>query len=172
MNDFIEEHGGAIAIGVIAAIALASQLPTIGQSMNRAKLTAQANQSRLQENQLQQAEKLALQASRDEANARYDSGCEVITTLRSPTIAAPIQEGKPIVAGTYAKQFNPRNPNPDHYLGRDVVVCDLYGTTAITRWDESLGYAVARSIAVTNDRDRMARAKERRPGIKRPNLTN
>jgi hypothetical protein len=52
-----------------------------------------------------------------------------------------------------------------------VQVCDLYGTTAITRFDESLGYAVARSIAVTNDRDRMAKAKARRPGLQRPNLT-
>jgi hypothetical protein len=170
MNDFLEEHGWGLAIGLLALGGLCTQLPTIAASIQRQQLTAEANKARLDANSKLNAEKLALQTGRDIANDRYDSGCEVITTLADPKIAAPIQEGKPIVAGAYAHLFNPRKPNPDHYLGRDVVVCDLYGTTAITRWDEPLGYAVARSIAVTNDRGRMAQAKNRRPGMQRPNL--
>jgi hypothetical protein len=170
MNDLIEEHGGGLLIGIIAA-ALMTQIPNIQATIARQQSTGQANKARLDENQKLSAEQLAMQTGRNTANTRYDEGCEVITTLRSPTIAAPIQEGRPIVAGAYAAQFNPQRPNPEAYLGRDVQVCDLYGTTAITRFDESLGYAVARSIAVTNDRDRMAAAKARRPGLQRPNLT-
>lgn len=170
MQDFLEEHGMGVLIGILAFGGLLTQLPTIGASIHRQQITAEANKARLDANSKLNAEKLSMQTGRDIANDRYDSGCEVITTLKDPKIAAPIQEGKPIVAGAYAHLFNPQKPNADHYLGRDVVVCDLYGTTAITRWDESLGYAVARSIAVTNDRGRMAKAKERRPGMQRPNL--
>lgn len=171
MNDLFEEHATGWAIGIIAAIALMTQIPNIQATISRQQSTAQANKARLDENQKLSAEQLAMQTGRNTANTRYDEGCEVITTLKSPNVAAAIQEGRPIVAGAYAAQFNPAKPNPELYLGRDVQVCDLYGTTAITRFDESLGYAVARSIAVTNDRDRMAKAKARRPGLTRPNLT-
>jgi hypothetical protein len=171
MNDFFEEHATGWAVGIIAVIALTTQIPTVVQAIQRNQATAAANQTRIGDNQKLNAEKLAMESGRTVANARYDEGCEVITTLRSPNIAAPIQEGRPIVAGAYAAQFDPQHPNPEAYLGRDVMVCDLYGTTAITRFDESVGYAVARSIAVTNDRDRMAKAKARRPGLQRPNLT-
>ena len=167
----LEEDGMGWAICIIAVVALATQIPTVIQSIQRNQATAAANQTRIGDNQKLNAEKLAMNSGRNVANARYDEGCEVITTLRSPNIAAAIQEGRPIVAGAYANQFNPQRPNPEAYLGRDVTVCDLYGTTAITRFDESLTYAVARSIAVTNDRDRMAKAKDRRPGLQRPNLT-
>jgi hypothetical protein len=170
MLDF-EEHIGNFMVGIGVVIAMATQIPTITQAIQRNQATAAANQNRIGDNQKLNAEKLAMQAGRDVANTRYDEGCEVITTLRSPFVAATIQEGRPIVAGAYADRFDPQRPNPDAYLGRDVMVCDLYGTTAITRFDESIGYAVARSIAVTNDRDRMAKAKARRPGLQRPNLT-
>jgi hypothetical protein len=171
MNDLIEEHGWGLLIGILAFGALLTQGGNIQATIARQQSTAQANKARLDENQKLSAEQLAMQTGRNTANTRYDEGCEVITTLKSPNVAAPIQEGRPIVAGAYAAQFNPQRPNPELYLGRDVMVCDLYGTTAITRFDESLGYAVARSIAVTNDRDRMAKAKARRPGLQRPNLT-
>jgi hypothetical protein len=171
MEDFFEDYAGALLIGIGVAIALSTQIPIVVQAVQRNQATAAANQTRIGDNQKLNAEKLAMQAGRDVANTRYDEGCEVITTLRSPNIAAPIQEARPIVAGAYADRFDPQHPNPEAYLGRDVMVCDLYGTTAITRFDESVGYAVARSIAVTNDRDRMAKAKARRPGLQRPNLT-
>ena len=171
MREEFEEHTGVLVIGIAVIIALSTQIPTITQSIQRAQATAASQRQRQDDNQKLQAEKLAMQSSRDTANTRYDEGCEVITTLRSPNVAAAIQEGRPIVAGAYADQFDPQRPNPELYLGRDVVVCDLYGTTAITRFDESLGYAVANSLAVTNDRDRMAKAKARRPGLQRPNLT-
>jgi hypothetical protein len=171
MQDFFEEHATGWAVGIIAVIALMTQIPNALQSIQRFQATAAANQTRLGENQKLNAEKMAMDSGRKVANARYDEGCEVITTLRSPNVAAAIQEGRPIVAGAYADQFDPQRPNPELYLGRDVVVCDLYGTTAITRFDQYLGYAVANSLAVTNDRDRMAAAKNRRPGLQRPNLT-
>jgi hypothetical protein len=172
MEDFLEEHGMGLLIGAVALIALATQIPTIQESIARNQATAQANKARVADNQTMNAEKLAMEQSKALANSRYDSGCEVISTLRSFGTAAAIQEGKPIVAGAYAKQFNPAHPNPDYYIGRDIVVCDLYGSTAITRWDTSLGYAVAQSLATTNDRDRMAKAQKRRPGMKRPGMTN
>lgn len=170
MNDFIEEHGIGLLIGVAAIAGLMTQIPNIQSNLARTRATAEANKARLDANSKLNAEKLAMQSSINRANDRYDSGCELITVLKSPTVAASIQEGKPIVAGAYAKQFNPAKPNPDYYIGRDVTVCDLYGTTAITRFDPNLGYAVADSVAVTNDRGRMARAKARRPGMQRPNL--
>ena len=171
MGDYLEEHGATLLIGIIAVAALATQIPQIEQTINRNKTTAQFTQNRIQQNQTLEAENLAMQSSRKLANSRYDSGCEVVTVLKSQTVAAPIQEGQPIVAGAYAKQFDPAKPNPSHYLGRDMVVCDLYGTTAILRMDERLGYAVARSVAVTNDRDRMAKAQQSRPGLTRPNVS-
>jgi hypothetical protein len=172
MEDFLEEHGIGLVIGIAAVIALATQIPNIQDSIARNQATAQANKARVADNQNLNAERLAMEQSKKLADSRYDSGCEVISTLRSFGTAAAIQEGRPIVAGAYAKQFNPARPNPDFYIGRDVVVCDLYGSTAITRWDNTLGYAVASSLATTNDRERMAKAQQRKPGIKRPSLTN
>lgn len=171
MSEFLEDHGFGVLIGVVAIGVLATQIPNIQGNIARTQATAEANKARLDANSKLNAEKLAMQSSIQRANDRYDSGCEVISTLKSFAVAAPIQEGKPIVAGAYVKQFNPKKPNPEYYIGRDVVVCDLYGTTAIMRFDPNLGYAVADSIAVTNDRGRMAKAKERRPGMQRPNLT-
>jgi hypothetical protein len=172
MEDFFEEYGMGLLIGVVAIVALATQIPTIQESIARNQSVAQANKARVADNQTMNAEKLAMKQSKELADSRYDSGCEVLSTLRSFGTAAAIQEGRPIVAGAYAKQFNPAHPNPDFYLGRDVVVCDLYGSTAITRWDNTFGYAVAQSLATTNDRDRMAKAQKRKPGLSRPNLTN
>ncbi len=170
MNDFLEEHGMGVLIGILAIGALITQIPNIQTNLARQQSTAAANMIRLDSNQKLTAEKLAMKTARDTANSRYDEGCEVVSTLRSASIAAPIQEGQPIVAGAYAKLFDPKHPNPAFYIGRDVTVCDLYGVTAILRFDPNLGYAVADSIAVTNDRDRMAKAKDRRPGMQRPNL--
>lgn len=172
MEDFWEEHGVGLLIGAIALGVLITQWPAIQEKMSTNQMVAQANRSRVQDTQNLNAEKIALEQSRAVANQRYDSGCEVISTLRRFGTAATIQEGKPIVAGAYAKQFNPVHPSPDFYIGRDIVVCDLYGATAITKWDESLGYAVAQSLATTNDRQRMADAQKRKPGMIRPNLAN
>jgi hypothetical protein len=172
MNDFLEENGIGILIGVLAIGALITQLPSIKEGIARQQSTAQVNKARLDSNQKLSAEKLSMQSSRDTANSRYDEGCEVVTTLRNTATAAPIQEGQPIVAGAYAAQFDARRPNPAYYIGRDVTVCDLYGTTAIMRFDPTLTYAVASSVAVTNDRGRMAQAQVKRPGMQRPNLTN
>jgi hypothetical protein len=171
MHDFLEEHFGGVLIAIVALLALLSQTSNIQGSIARSQATAAATKNRQAENEKLGAETLSMKRSRDIANGRYDSGCEVLSTLKSFGVAAPIQEGKPIVAGAYAAQFDRRNPNPDHYIGRDLIVCDLYGTTAITAFNPTLGYAVAESLATTNDRDRMARAQARRPGLTRPNLT-
>jgi hypothetical protein len=172
MEDFFEEYGMTLAVIAIAGVVITTQWPAIQEQIATKQSIANANKARVAENLNLSTEKAALDQSRSVANQRYDSGCELISTLRNFGTAAAIQEGKPIVAGAYAKQFNPAHPNPDYYIGRDVVVCDLYGSTAITRWDNSLGYAVAQSLATTNDRARMAAAQKRKPGLQRPNLTN
>jgi hypothetical protein len=172
MSDFWDENKGSIFVGLIAAFAIYTQLPDIKQQFATNQQIALANQGRVKANQTMIVAEAALKQSKEIANARYDGGCEIITTVKNMSKATTIQEGKPIVSGAYAKVFDPRNPNPDHYVGRDLTVCDLYGATAITEWNDQLGHAVAGSLATTNDRSRMAAAAARKPGINRPGLTN
>lgn len=172
IQDWLEEHWLGVAIGGIAIVTLATQLPSIQDGIQRNQSVALANKSRLQENQKLEAQKLTLQAAEDIANARYDKGCEVITTLKNATVATTIQEGQPILSGAYSYLYrNSNRPlNPSHFIGRDITVCDLYGTTAIMQIDTTKGYAVASSVAVTSDRSRMQKAQKTRPGLTRPSL--
>ena len=170
VQEWMSENWLGVAIGSIAAITLATQLPSIQNGIERNQSVALANKSRLEENQKLEAQKLTLQASEDIANARYDKGCEVITTLKNATVATTIQEGQPILSGAYSHLYrNSNRPiNPLHFIGRDISVCDLYGTTAIMQFDPAKRYAVAGSIAVTSDRGRMQKAQKSRPGLIRP----
>ncbi|MBN8563556.1 MAG: hypothetical protein J0L70_23740 [Leptolyngbya sp. UWPOB_LEPTO1] len=172
-QEWLGEHWLGILIGGIATVTLVTQIPSIQENLQRNQNVAQANKARLEENQKLEAQKLTLQASEGIANERYDKGCEVIVTLANPNLATTIQEGVPILSGAYAPlyQKNPNRPiNPKHFIGRDITVCDLYGTTAVMQLDPSRGYAVARSIAVTSDRTRMKKAQEREKGLSRPSL--
>lgn len=172
-QEWISEHWVGIAIASIAAATLVTQLPSIQANVQRNQNVAEANKARLEENQKLEAQKLTLQASQEIANSRYDAGCEVISTLKDPRMATTIQEGRPILSGAFAPLYakNPNRPvNPVHFIGRDITVCDLYGTTAIMQFDPSKGYAVAGSIAVTSDRARMNKAQQQIKGINRPSF--
>lgn len=173
IQEWLSEHWLGIAISGIAAVTLATQIPSIQENLQRNQSVAQANKARLEENQKLEAQKLTLQASEEIANDRYDKGCEVIATLENAKVATTIQEGQPILSGAYAPlyQKNPKRPlNPRHFIGRNIVVCDLYGTTAIMQFDSSKNYAVAGSIAVTSDRARMDKAQSRMKGMSRPSF--
>jgi hypothetical protein len=169
MNDIFKENGALIIAGLVASVGIATQWPAIQQHQNQQAAIAQSQSSRIQAGEVLAAEQAARVGEIEIANERYDQGCEVISTLKMDTATTIIENG-PIVSGAYAKVFNPLAPNPGHYIGRDIVVCDLYGTTAITRYNPALGYAVASSIAVTNDRKRMQAAQDRMK-LARPNLT-
>jgi hypothetical protein len=170
MNDFIEENKILLGVTALCLMGFATQIPTIQAKSAHDSAIAASQSAKVQQSDLMAAEQAASVAQIEIANERYDTGCELIATLRSATVATVIQEGRPIVAGAYAAKFDPSRPNPEFYLGRDVTVCDGYGTTAKTKFDPKLGYAVAANIAVTNDRNRMAKAIASRPGMTRPNL--
>jgi hypothetical protein len=169
MNDIIKENGALIIAGLVASVGIATQWPAIQAHNATQSAIAQSQSQRIQAGETLAAEQAARLGEIEIANERYDSGVEIISTMDQKT-ATTIVEGAPIVSGAYAKVFNPAKPNPAMYIGRDVTVADLYGTTAITRYNPALGYATAQSIAVTNDRKRM-KAAEDRMKLARPNLT-
>lgn len=170
MSNFVRDNTPLLFVSVICLMVGATQTPTIMQHQQRNAAIAMSQAEKMNQSDLMTAEQAASVVQTEIANDRYDTGCELIATLSRSDVAAPIQEGQPIVAGAYRKQFNPDRPNPNFYLGRDVTVCDGYGTTAKTKFDPKLRYAVAANIAVTNDRTRMAKAIASRPGMQRPNL--
>jgi hypothetical protein len=170
MRDAIQENKLLIGITALCLVIGATQIPAMQAHQTRNAAIAQSQEALLQQSDLIAAEQAASLGQTEIANERYDTGCELVATLKRADVASVIQEGQPIVAGAYAAQFNPLRPNPSFYLGRDVTVCDGYGTTAKTKFDARLGYAVASNIAVTTDRARMAKAIASRPGMQRPNL--
>jgi hypothetical protein len=170
MSDLLKENGLLIGITALCLLGIATQIPAMQTHQARNAAIAQTQSASVLQGDLLSAEQAASVVQSEVANERYDTGCEVISTLRNAGVASVIQEGQPIVAGAYADRFDSARPNAGYYLGRDVRVCDLYGTTAVMRFDPKLNYAVAGSIAVTADRQRMAKAKDSRPGIARPNL--
>jgi hypothetical protein len=170
MNEFIEQNKLLLGVSALCLIVGATQFPAMQSHQQRQATIAQSQEAKLQQSDLNVAEQAASVSNIEIANERYDTGCELIATLARADVATTIQEGRPIVSGAYAAKFDPKRPNPEFYLGRDVTVCDGYGTTAKTKFDPKLGYAVASNIAVTNDRTRMAKAIASRPGMTRPNL--
>jgi hypothetical protein len=170
MSDFIQENKLLIGVSALCLVVGATQIPAMQAHQTRNAAIAQSQADKLQQSDLIAAEQAASEGQIGIANERYDTGCELVATLSRADVAATIQEGRPIVGGAYAAKFDPKRPNPEFYLGRDVTVCDGYGTTAKTKFDPKLGYAVAANIAVTNDRARMAKAIASRPGMQRPNL--
>jgi hypothetical protein len=154
-----------VGLGVIGV--LVWQWPNIqARQAEQAGTVAVAKQQMLTQDKMD-AEQMVRDASSECAKKRYENGVELLSTLEMDK-AVPIQEGKPVVAGAYAKRFNPSKPNPDMYVGRDVVVGDAYGKTAILKFDPELGYATAQEICTTPDRTLMAQILKQRPGIQRP----
>jgi hypothetical protein len=165
-----------LALASLATLGLAAtQFGNIMDTRGRMERTAQSQQGRLGQLDQATAREAARVGSVAIANARFDTGCEVIVDLNKQGTASTIEENQPIIAGAYATQ-NKGKPlsliSPSHFIGRDVLVCDLYGTTALMTFDQNKGYAVAMDLATTNDRVRMAKARDRMPGIQRPSLTS
>jgi hypothetical protein len=168
MSDFQEwlsENGIGLAIAALALGAFATQLPSIQEGFAQNQAVARQNRAQLQANQQNEAQKLALQAAVEIANDRFDKGCAVVEALAFQGVATSIIENGPIIEGAYASIYR-KNPklkvNPAHYIGRDITVCDLRGTTAVMKFDPEKGYATAQSIAVTNDLDRAKRAIDKK----------
>ncbi|MBW4444965.1 MAG: hypothetical protein KME10_28010 [Plectolyngbya sp. WJT66-NPBG17] len=173
MFDWVERNTGMIAVTCMSGIVLVTQFGTIQTKIAENSRMSEMFRSKQIENQRLETEKIAMEQSKEIANDRYNSGCEVIATVKNADVATTIQEGKPIFSGAYAPLYvkNPnRVINPNHFIGRDITVCDVYGTTAIMQFNPSKGYAVAGSIAVTSDRAQMSKALERMKGLKRPSL--
>ena len=163
----MELSKGDLMVGLGAAAVLLWQLPSIQAKQAEQNATVAEAKIQMQAQDKMVANKMVLESSAQCAEERYSKGVEVLSDL-SMTNATPIQEGKPVVAGSYAKRFNPDKPNPNFYIGRDTQVADAYGTTAIMRFDPQLGYAVASDICVTPNRAKMQLAMKQRPGLKRP----
>jgi hypothetical protein len=164
-----------VLIGVlVASLALgATQIPQVISSQTKNAAIVASQTERTMQADKAQAREAARSVSVAIANARYDQGCEVIGALDRPGIATTIEENAPIVAGAFQKQAAKvpfEKMSRSWLLGRDVSVCDAYGTTAIMTWDDQKGYATAQDIAVTNDRARFAKAVNSRPGLQRPAL--
>lgn len=158
-NDLIV---GALALGV-----LVWQLPNIQEKQAEQSASVASAKAGMLAQDKMTADQMVLDASAQCAEVRYKKGVEVVSDITMKT-AVPIQEGQPVIAGAYAKKYNPAKPNPDFYVGRDVVVGDGYGMTAILRFDPQKGYAVARDICVTPSREQMQLAMKQRPGLQRP----
>lgn len=172
-QEWLSENWLGIVIGGVSTVVLATQFSSIQEGIQRNQSVAQANKAKLIENQMLEAQKLTLEQSENIANARYDKGCEVIATLENPDKATTITEDQPIFSGAYSSRYKGKPIDfakvpVEHFIGRNIVVCDLYGTTAVMQFDPTKKYAVAKSIAVTSDRDRMKKAQDREKGLIRP----
>lgn len=174
MNDWIEENWGLLLVGGIVVFAVSTQMPQIKYKIANQQVATDLNRLQDTQNQIAAQKTIVMEEGKKIANGRYDAGCEVIVDLDKYMAKKPIAEawvikqGQGIVSAAHAKQFRIK-PAPSYYIGRDITVCDLYGTTAITEFDPKLGYAVAGSVAVTNDRNRMQAARNR-TRVNRPDL--
>lgn len=166
---------GDLIVGAAAAAVIFWQLPNIqAKQADQAASVAEAKVQMAAQDRMT-ANKMVLDESAKCAEERYAKGVEIVSNLGMDK-AVPIQEGQPVVAGAYAKRFKAAIQDPkfnqagisSFYIGRDVSVGDAYGTTAIMRFDPSLGYAIASEICVTPNRALMANAIKQRPGLQRP----
>jgi hypothetical protein len=158
---------GDLTVGMMAAAALIWQMPNIqAKQAEQAASVASARIDMLAQDKVA-ANKIILDESAKCAEDRYAKGVEVVSTLDMAN-AAPIVEGGPVIAGAYAKKFNPAKPDRGMYLARNTIVGDAYGTTAVLRFDPEKGYAVAADICTTPNREKMQLAMKQRPGMNRP----
>ena len=162
-----------VAIGAVAVIAW--QWPTIqAKQADQAASIAEAKVQMMAQDKMT-ANKMVLEESARCAEERYGKGVEIVANL-GMTKAVPIQQGRPIVAGAYADRYKKAIADPKFdragigtfYIGRGVAVADAYGTTAIMKFDPTMGYSIAADLCVTPDRSLMAKAVKQRPGLQRP----
>jgi hypothetical protein len=164
MSNLLSENKGLLITVALSAAVLATQWGSIKSHIDQNSAIAESLKISQSQNQKMEAEKIVLEGSSEIANARYDKGCEVISTLLNAKNATTMQENQPIINGAFAGIYQ-KNPklavDSRHYIGRGVTVCDLYGSTAVMATDPKRGYAVATSLAVTSDRTRMDKAQSR-----------
>ena len=166
---------GDVIVGAMAVAVLIWQWPNIQEKQaSQAASVAEAKVQMAAQDRIT-ASKLVLDDSAKCAEERYQKGVEIVSDL-GMIQAVPIQEGRPVVAGAYAKRYKAALADPKFnrsgisvfYLGRNVTVADAYGTTAIMQFNAEKGYAVAEDLCVTPNRALMASAVKQRPGLQRP----
>jgi hypothetical protein len=159
MNDFLEDHGLTVIASIVGIGILATQVPTFmaKQASNKVKndiaTAATAANERLSIEALKRKERQLI------ANARYESGCEVVIGSRAEEF------GKLRLKGLQLKDLKP------FYWNTEQVFCDFYGVTAVTRFDPSKGYYVASDIATTTDTEAIQKVRSKFPQIFKPNTT-
>jgi hypothetical protein len=176
MNDFIEDHGLTLAAAVVAILGLATQVPSL-----QAKYQADQVKSQISSTQSATNDRLTLEAMKRKdrqtiANSRYESGCEVVAEIKTPNVAATLQEGNPIVVGSKAQEYMQLRSKGvsaqsliPYYWNTEQVFCDFYGVSAVTRFDPAKGYFVATDIATTTDQAYIQKARNKFPSVFKPN---
>jgi hypothetical protein len=173
VNEFIEDHGLTIIAAIVALGVLGSQVPKMmaKQATDAQKqavaATATAKTDLLATEALKRSERAKV------ADARYQAGCEVITTLKSTKVAATMTEGAPIIQGQlaldYQRAAKVKGATPlslaAHYWNVEQVFCDFYGVTAVTRFDPAQGFWVASDIASTTNEQAINLARAKHPEI-------
>jgi len=162
-----------LGLAGVAAIVVVVQGPGF---IRQQQMKAQVNEASAAEQKntySAQVQREQAESQAEIANARYDLGGEMVFATGS-TKAAAIQEGYPVIAGAYQHLYSSGTTidkvNPSHFVGAGITLLGAYGETAVTEFDQKLGYAVARNMAVTPDRDRINKAIARYKGATRPSL--
>jgi hypothetical protein len=178
MNDFLEDHGLTLIASIVGIGIIATQAPAFmaKQASDKVKndiaTAANVTNDRLSVEALKRKDRQAI------ANSRYETGCEVVSELRKPDVAATLREGEPIVIGSRADEFGKSRLKglqlkdlKAFYWNTEQVFCDFYGVSAVTRYDPSKGYYVASDIATTTDTEAIQKVRSKFPQIFKPNTT-
>jgi hypothetical protein len=178
MNDFLEDHGMTLIASIVGIAILATQAPAFmaKQAADKVKTDiatkATVTNDRLSVEALQRKDRQAI------ANARYESGCEVVSELRNPGVAATLREGEPVVIGSRADEFSKLRAKglqlkdlKPFYWNTEQVFCDFYGITAVTRYDPANDFYIVSDIATTTDTEAIQKVRSKFPHIFKPNTT-
>jgi hypothetical protein len=162
-----------IGLAVVAVVAVVAQGPSFLRQQQMKARVNEAGAIAQESTYSAQLQREQAESQAEVANARYDLGGEMVFATGSNSAAA-IQEGQPVIAGAYQHLYKAGTKvdqvNPSHYVGGGITLLGAYGETAVTEFDPKLGYAVARKMAVTPDRDRINKAIARYKGATRPSL--
>jgi hypothetical protein len=161
MNRWIKRNPTEAAIAAGAVGLLLANLGGIRQTLNQMesqRAIATANTLQIQQMQLTEQKKEELQ---EIANARYDSGCEMVVSSADRRNYKALVENGPVRDGGVAHLYKRvKNPPVGAYLPAGMTVCDAYGNTAIIA-NNMDGWPVATEFATTTDKQRIAAAMDR-----------